>query len=393
MEKNLLNTGIYLVLIFLAGFLGPRILHFFFVFVVGLLIAMIANPLVRFLERKVKIRRKHSSVFIIIGVLALLIVGGYNLIALLIRQAVEFGSTLPEKATLIQNEFQKISDGLTAFLQTLPIPLENPLPSSNGSLGELLRELLDQMTSPTMAAAGSVAKGLPKALVYTVVVILSSYFFLADREKLISWFSDHLPGPALRVWDVLQNSAKRIIGGYFSAQAKIMLVVMLELFVGFWILGEDYALLLAFLISLLDFLPVFGTGTVLIPWAVYSLLIGDFGKMIALGLIYLVSQVIHQGIQPKMVGDSMGLSPLYTLFLLFIGFRLYGLGGMILAVPVGLVILELYKSGLFDSLFQSLLELGQDINDLRRGLPDRRAGKEGVKNGEDTGGGAHRGTA
>lgn len=370
-EKNILNIAVYTVAIACCTFVLPKMLRFFASFVIGILIAMIANPLVRFLEKKVRIRRKHSSVVIIIGVLALVIIGGYNLLALLFHQAFEFTRSLPGRLEVIQQELHQLEGAVDAFLQSLPIPLENPLQGSGGGLGDFVNSLIDQITTPAVSAAGSVAKGLPNALVYTIVVTLSAYFFLADREKMAQWFADHLPGPVMRVCNMLQKSGRRIVGGYFSAQAKIMLVVMIELLIGFFIIGEDYALLLAFLIALLDFLPVFGTGTILLPWALYHLLTGNLPKALALGVIYLVSQVIHQGIQPKMVGDSMGLNPLYTLFLLFIGFRMYGLGGMIMAVPVGLILLEFYNNGYFNSLFSSLRELWRDIDDLRKGLPDR----------------------
>ena len=150
------------------------------------------------------------------------------------------------------------------------------------------------------------------------------------------------------------------------AQFRIMFVVAAILTVGFLVLQVPYSFLLALLISLLDFLPVFGTGTVQIPWGLIKLLSGEYYMAGGLILLYILSQFIRQAIQPKIVGDSMGLPPLMTLVLLYIGFKVSGLGGMILAVPVGLVFLNLYKYGIYDSMIDNLKIFVHDIEEFRK---------------------------
>ena len=157
------------------------------------------------------------------------------------------------------------------------------------------------------------------------------------------------------------------MGGYFLAQFKIMFVVAVILLVGFVILGVRYAVLLAVGIALLDFLPLFGTGTVLIPWALFRVLSGDYALAAGLGLLYVLSQVIRQIIQPKLVGDSMGLDPMMTLFLLYLGFKIRGISGMILAVPVGILVMKLFEYGAFDSFLGSVRQLVKEIERIRDG--------------------------
>ena len=147
------------------------------------------------------------------------------------------------------------------------------------------------------------------------------------------------------------------MGGYFLAQFKIMFVVGLILFAGFWILGVSYAPVLALAIALLDFLPVFGTGTVLIPWALLRIISGDYAFGAGLGLLYILTQVVRQLVQPKLVGDTMGLNPLLTLFLLYLGFKISGISGMILAVPVGLLVMSLWQYGAFEGMISSLFQV------------------------------------
>ena len=165
----------------------------------------------------------------------------------------------------------------------------------------------------------------------------------------------------------LKGDIRRLLGGYFLAQFKIMFMVALILLAGLVVLGIRYAFLLAILIAMLDFLPLFGTGTVLLPWAVVKLLSGEYMLAAGLALLYVISQVARQMVQPKIVGDSMGLPPLLTLVLLYIGFKVRGISGMILAVPLGILGMKLYEYGMFDSLIENMRILAEEIERFRRG--------------------------
>ena len=364
----LLNILIPLAGIVLVCLIGPKLFRFFLPFVIGGLIAMIANPLVRFLEKRIRIGRKHSSVILIAGALALVILGGYFLIAAIVRELAGFLQAVPDLMDALKGDFNQIGTNLSQMIAGLPPVIRDPLENVLANLSQYAGSLVASIGEPTISAVGSITKSLPSILVSLVVCILSAYFFLADREKVGELFRKILPKPWMKAFQVVRGNVKRIIGGYFAAQFKIMLVVAAVLYVGFKILGVSYAFLLAILIALLDFLPVFGTGTVLIPWAVFEALTGDFRMTIGLAVIYVASQGFHQVVQPKMVGDSMGINPLYTLFLLYLGFRFYGIGGMILAVPIGLIAEDLYRAGLFDGLIFNLKLLPQEIRRLR-GLP------------------------
>lgn len=112
---------------------------------------------------------------------------------------------------------------------------------------------------------------------------------------------------------LVSDNLKYALGGYFKAQFKIMGVVFLILAAGLGFMGIGYFVLVAFLISFLDFLPFFGTGTAMIPWAVYQFFMGDYKMTVSLVVLYVITQVVRQLLQPKMVGDSVGLNPLVTL--------------------------------------------------------------------------------
>ena len=199
------------------------------------------------------------------------------------------------------------------------------------------------------------------------IPVWSSYLFLAEHDVIVQRIKEVMPGAVKRYAGLIKKDVRKVIGGYFMAQFKIMFVVALVLMGGLMLLGVHYWAVLAVAIAILDFLPMFGTGTVLIPWAAVKLFTGDFAYAAGLGLLYVLSQAVRQIIQPKIVGDSMGLPPLTTLFFLFLGYRLRGLAGMILAVPVGLIFIKFYEYGAFDSLINSVKELAREIEEIRHG--------------------------
>ncbi len=351
----------------LALFAGPWLLKFFMPFVIGLVIALIANPLVRFLERRLRLVRRHSSLLIVAAVLALVIGLIYLVISRTVRAARSFAEYLPQLYETAEAAVRQGLERLGGSMDFLPQSLRESWEALGSSLGDYLGLAVEKAAPPTVEAAGSVARVIPALLVYSVVTVLSAYFFIVERDRIAAFLREHLPAGALRYQEYLKGELKRLVCGYFLAQLKIMGVVWLILTAGFFVLGVGYAPLWALLISLLDFLPVFGTGTVLIPWGIIVVLDGEYAFASGLLLLYVLTQVTRQAVQPKLVGDSMGLNPFLTLLFLYLGFKAGGIAGMILAVPVGLFFLNLYHFGAFKGMTDSAAALIQEIQAFRKG--------------------------
>lgn len=355
-------TGLYLVCVW-----GPRVLGFFIPFVIGWMIALIANPLVRFLEKHLKIVRKHGSMLIIAGVLALIISLLYFVLGKAYVEIREFIGDLPALYDSAAAEIRGAVQNGNRMFEFLPDEFRTAVMQFTENIGTYVGDLVSKAAAPTVEIAGNVAKGIPNVLVNTVITILSSYLFIAEQDKILAWMRRYAPKFVLRYAEYLKKDARGVIGGYFLAQFRIMFVVAGILAVGFLFLKVKYGLLLAVLISLLDFLPVFGTGTALFPWAAVKLFTGEYTYAAGLLILYVVTQVSRQLIQPKIVGDSMGLPPLLTLFLLYLGFKVKGIAGMILAVPIGLIFINFYKYGAFDSLIKNVKLLIRELNAFRNG--------------------------
>ena len=355
-------TGLYLVCVW-----GPRVLGFFIPFVIGWMIALIANPLVRFLEKRLKIVRKHGSMLIIAGVLALIISLLYFVLGKAYVEIREFIGDLPALYDSAAAEIRGAVQNGNRMFEFLPDEFRTAVMQFTENIGTYVGDLVSKAAAPTVEIAGNVAKGIPNVLVNTVITILSSYLFIAEQDKILAWMRRYAPKFVLRYAEYLKKDARGVIGGYFLAQFRIMFVVAGILAVGFLFLKVKYGLLLAVLISMLDFLPVFGTGTALFPWAAVKLFTGEYTYAAGLLILYVVTQVSRQLIQPKIVGDSMGLPPLLTLFLLYLGFKVKGIAGMILAVPIGLIFINFYKYGAFDSLIENVKLLIRELNAFRKG--------------------------
>lgn len=364
--RVILNIVIPVAAMGLLVYLGPKLLRFFLPFVIGWILAMIANPLVRFLERRLKLVRRHSSILIVVVVLAGVIGLIYLIVSRLIIEGTSFLRDLPAIMETVSEEVRGAMGRFEGLFFRLPEETREALYRASENLDEYVGMAIQKLTPTTVSAAGSVAKWIPNVLVNTVVMILSSYFFIVERDGILRFLGKFMPESGGRYYRFLKKDIKKLIGGYFLAQFRIMFVVALILAAGLLVLQVKYSALWAVLIAILDFLPVFGTGTVLIPWAVIKVFSGEYAFAAGLALIYVLTQVVRQMIQPKIVGDTIGLPPLTTLFFLYLGYKWAGLGGMIVAVPVGMFVLNLYKFGAFDSLIDNVRILVHDVNEFRK---------------------------
>ena len=364
--KILTNFVIAILVLLFLFLLLPKILGFFMPFVIGWIVAMIANPLVKFLEKKVKILRKHSSAIIIVVVVALIVGAFYLIIAALVKEVRSLSDDLPNIFTQVEARLQELSSRVSEITASLPVSLQNIINNLLNGISENITNFNSEENEMTISMAGTFAKSIAEIFLMIIVTILSAYFFIAKRDELINGLKKNVPNSVNNGWVIIYDNFKTAVGGYFKAQFKIMFIIIAIMFIGFEILEVGYSFLLAFGIALLDLLPVFGTGAVLWPWAIADMLMGNYIRAIGLVVIYLICQIVKQILQPKMVGDSIGISPLATLVFMYIGYRFYGVLGMILGIPIGMVIVNLYRIGSFDRLIEGFKIIMHDINEFRK---------------------------
>lgn len=354
-----------------------KLLGFLIPFVIGWLIAAIGAPLVNWLERRLRIVKKLGSALIVIVVLGILVLAFYFAVS---RLAVEMRGLIqnfPEMYEQLENGLDQIGDTFSGIFEMLPKAVQNGWSTMAENLDQYMGNLVSKISEPTFTAAGNIAKSVPYYLISFIVAVMSAYFFIVQREEVLGWLRKVAPNAVQKRMSLVMDNLRYAIGGYFKAQLKIMAVVFVILLVGLGILGTGYFVLAAFMIAFLDFLPFFGTGTAMIPWAAYTFFMGEYRTTAALLVIYVITQAVRQLLQPKLVGDSVGLNPLVTLLLLYIGYRIGGVLVMILAVPVGMVLINMCQAGAFDYIFDDVKILAHGILSLWQDRERDSCGKTG----------------
>lgn len=364
--KIAVNLIIYILAFLLLTIAVPQLIRFFMPFVIGFIISIIANPLVKFLEKRVKLVRKHSSAIIIIIVIAAVVGVAYALIAFIIKEAGTFIEDIPNITQNIETQFNVVSERLIGVYEVMPNWIQKFIDTIGNKFSEFGTNLMSEESSISFSEAGDYANKVLEILLMIIITILSSYFFIAERDNLAKTAREIIPKPFLEGYVLVVANFKTAVGGYFKAQIKIMLIILLIVFAGFEFLKVDYSFLLALVVAFLDFLPFFGTGAVIWPWAIVDFLLGNYFRAISLFVIYLICQIVKQILQPKMVGDSIGISPFATLIFMFIGYQFMDVLGMIIGIPIGMVIISLYRVGLFDRIIKGFKIIFHDINEFRK---------------------------
>lgn len=357
LRRNLLNIGIFAAEILLLIFAGPVLVRFFLPVIIGWLIAQLANPLVHFLEKHLHIVRKHSSFGVIFGAIFLIVAACYYMALWIWKEAGELVHRLPVYYQALVQGLDKIAENLQSVAARMPLETREKIADFTDHFTDYLGQIVSSLGGGTVEAAGNAAKNIPSLLISFIFSLLFAYFFIAQRERVHRIVRRVVPEQTRDGLRMVRGKLKYAVGGYFRAQFKIMGVVGMILAAGFLFMRIDYAILLAAVIALMDFLPMLGTGTALLPWALFCALSDALPRAAGLLALYVVTQFTRQLIQPKMVGDSIGVDTLTTLFLLFVGYRVSGLLGMILAVPAGLIVIQFHEAGAFEHVIKNVQEL------------------------------------
>lgn len=358
---------IFVILAFLIlFFIVPRLIRFFMPFVIGWFVAMIANPLVKALEKNVKIVRKHGSAIIIIAVIGAIIGALYFIILIITKEFMELMNDFPMIIESLDLQLSNLSNRLRMISRSLPNQAHGFIDDFILNTGLYLTEIVSGVNLPSIGTVTAFAKNIADSFLKIIIIILSAYFFTVSKDEIEQAVKKAMPVSVSDGYRIIYENFKSAVGGYFKAQFKIMLVLSLIMFVGFEIIRVNYSFLLALGIGFLDFLPVFGTGVILWPWALIDMLTGNYIRAIGLVVIYLLCQIIKQVLQPKMVGDSIGISPLATLVFMYTGYQLYGVVGIIIGIPVGMVIVNLYRVGMFNRMIKGFKIIIHDINEFRK---------------------------
>lgn len=369
-RRILVNLGVALAGVLLLIFVVPQLVRFLMPLIVAWIVAMIANPIIRFLEKRIKIMRKHGSALVIILVLAALIAAFYGLAVLVASQFSSWVTELPEVYDSVTQNLQHLFRSLHQKYNIIPADVKLAFDQRENMLDSYIQKAIDgllkMVKSGSLSKVSSLASSLMDFLVYAILTILASYFMTVEKDHFTKILQEKTPAGVQRIWDKIKKIFIRAIGGYFKAHFQIMIVIFFITVIPFAFMGISYSGLLAVVIAIVDFLPFFGAGTVLVPWAVYRLVTGSYTYAAILFVIYVVVLIVRQALEPKLIGDNIGTSPFETLVFMLVGYRLAGMLGLIVGIPVGMILMECYREGMFDDYIRGIKILARDINEYRK---------------------------
>lgn len=369
-RRILVNLGVALAGVLFLIFVVPQLVRFLMPLIVAWIFAMIANPIIRFLEKRIKIMRKHGSALVIILVLAALIAAFYGLAVLVASQFSSWVTELPEVYDSVTQNLQHLFRLLHQKYNIIPADVKLAFDQRENMLDSYIQKAIDgllkMVKSGSLSKVSSLASSLMDFLVYAILTILASYFMIVEKDHFTKLLQEKTPAGVQRIWDKIKKIFIRAIGGYFKAHFQIMIVIFFITVIPFAFMGISYSGLLAVVIAIVDFLPFFGAGTVLVPWAVYRLVTGSYTYAAILFVIYVVVLIVRQALEPKLIGDNIGTSPFETLVFMLVGYRLAGMLGLIVGIPVGMILVECYREGMFDDYIRGIKILARDINEYRK---------------------------
>lgn len=369
-RRILVNLGVALAGVLFLIFVVPQLVRFLMPLIVAWIVAMIANPIIRFLEKRIKIMRKHGSALVIILVLAALIAAFYGLAVLVASQFSSWVTELPEVYDSVTQNLQHLFRLLHQKYNIIPADVKLAFDQRENMLDSYIQKAIDgllkMVKSGSLSKVSSLASSLMDFLVYAILTILASYFMTVEKDHFTKLLQEKTPAGVQRIWDKIKKIFIRAIGGYFKAHFQIMIVIFFITVIPFAFMGISYSGLMAVVIAIVDFLPFFGAGTVLVPWAVYRLVTGSYTYAAILFVIYVVVLIVRQALEPKLIGDNIGTSPFETLVFMLVGYRLAGMLGLIVGIPVGMILVECYREGMFDDYIRGIKILARDINEYRK---------------------------
>lgn len=308
-------------------------------FLLGFGLSRLAEPLVSGLTRSGHVPRWLASFLCVSGVFAGIGLLLWLLGKMLCGELARFATQLPSLLESLAVPVGKLHGQLVSLAGRLPDGIAAAVTQWLDSFFEGSGVVLDSMSGWLIGIVTGTLSSLPDIVLFVLTVLLSSYLISSELPHLREAAGRHLPPAWSQRGHAIVRRLKSAFGGYCKAQFRLMLVTFGIVAAGLLLLRRDHALLFGFLIAVVDALPVFGSGTVLVPWAVFALLRGDNPIAIGLLLTYGVASLTRTFLEPRFLGHQIGLNPLLTLLSLYAGYRLFGILGMVL-LPVAVILFK-----------------------------------------------------
>lgn len=354
---KVLRKILILIITLVSIFLLFKLALFYVPFLIGFIISLLIEPIIKMISRKTKLTRRTSAIIVLLCIFTILITlivwGSVSLIS----ESADLLQSLNIYIEKIYNQIQKYINSIEFDKLEIPRQVISIIETSANNF-------LDFVTKWVSGFLTSILQGitsLPVVGIYIVITILSTYFICADRLFILDQFEHHFPKIWVRKFGIHLKKLISTLGSYLKAEATLILISFIEVLIGLcifkWIgLNVEYPLLAALGIGFVDALPILGSGTVMIPWAIISAVNGDLKLGIAIFILYVIILVVHQLLEPKIVSNNLGIHPIFTLIAMYTGFKISGIIGLFIG-PIVLIILQnVFETMIDNGIVKTILE-------------------------------------
>lgn len=338
-KKSILVLVIAFALVWLGiKYLLPVVLPFF----LGALLALAAEPVVRFLSRKLP--RAAAAAIGVAATLVLLTCIILLLMALLVREIGLLANALPDLGQAALGGLQSLEHFLLELADKTPTGIRSLLSQAVTGMFSSGSAIVGQLLQRLPALASALLGWIPGSALALGTGILSGFMVSARLPRIRDWLRSRQPGAFLGQYLPVLRQVRAALVGWLKAQLKLIGLSFLIICSGLLLLRVPYAPIWALLIALVDAVPILGTGTVLLPWSLVCLLQGQSARAIGLLGTYLVAMLSRSVFEPRLVGKQLGLDPLVTLIALYAGFQIWGIGGMLISPVICVAAAELLRA-------------------------------------------------
>lgn len=307
--------------------------------------------------RKTQLKRKTSAILIL--VLAMSIIIGFlvwGIVSLISESSnllQNFNIYMEKANEIIQNLLASIDLSKIKIPQEIMNIAQNSFQEFLGTVSTWAKELLTSVLNGITS--------IPTVVIYIVITLLSLYFICTDKIYMVDQLEHHFPRKWVKKLAMHIKEITKVLGGYLKAEAILVLVSFFISVVGLYLLkfagfNLPFPLLAALIIGFVDALPIFGSGTVMIPWAILCAIDGDIKLGIAILVLWIIMSIVRQFMEPRLVSKQIGIHPIFTLIAMYTGFKLIGVLGMLIGPIVLIVLKNIFGSLIDKGVVKSILE-------------------------------------
>ncbi len=313
--------------------------------ILALITALILNPLVRLMQRRTKISRKFSVIIVFTLFLLVVVFIGATVISKAVTQVINLVEDVPVYVNQMNVIYQSWEEQLQRYTDDLPSEfvsqVSESIESNLHTLGEVVRERF------TLENIAQIFAKIPEYLISILVYLIALFLFMLELPILKTKMYQLLTKETAEKVTFMNARLASVFFGFFKAQFLVSLIIFLVSLIGLFIIIPEVAIIMSLIIWAVDLIPIIGSIIILGPWAAYVLLAGDTVLGIQLAVLAVILLAIRRTVEPKVMGEQIGLSPLATLISMFLGLKLLGIWGFILGPLLVIIFTSAKEVGIF----------------------------------------------